>query len=350
MKVDEGKISEVEYFNGDELAASVWRGKYAMEGEVNPDDMHRRLAKEFARIEIDYIGKEFELVNSVRNPDLLISGLSEYGQSRSVLDEDSIYDLFKDFKYIVPQGSIMFGLGRTDKYISLSNCFVIPPAEDSYGGIFKTDQEQVQLMKRRGGVGHDISNLRPEGTQVSNSAGTSTGVVSFMERFSNSTREVAQNGRRGALMLSIDINHPDVEKFATIKSDLTKVTGANISIKVNKAFMEAVKNDEDYILRFPCNKQFDKEQLGFINAADTPYGKLVDIEEVKVKRIKAKELWNTITTQAKNNAEPGLMFWDNVIENDPAAVYEEYRPVSSNPCGRTFAARKKSENIGKIRQ
>lgn len=333
MKVDEVKVSEVEYFDGDELAASVWRGKYAMEGEVNPDDMHRRLAKEFARIEIDYIGKEFELVNSVRNPDLLISGLSEYGQSRSVLNEDSIYDLFKDFKYIVPQGSIMFGLGRTDKYISLSNCFVIPSAEDSYGGIFKTDQEQVQLMKRRGGVGHDISNLRPEGTEVSNSAGTSTGAISFMERFSNSTREVAQNGRRGALMLSIDINHPDVEKFATIKSDRTKVTGANISIKVNKAFMKAVKSGTDYFLTFPCT-----EKDFFVPNKPLEYNTLYKSERGAeyVKRVKAKELWNTIITQAKDNAEPGLMFWDNVLENDPAAVYEQYTPVSSNPCGEQF--------------
>ena len=196
MKVDEGKVSEVEYFNGDELAASVWRGKYAMEGEINPDDMHRRLAKEFARIEIDYIGKEFEFVNSVRNPDLLISGLSEYGQSRSVLSEDSIYDLFKDFKYIVPQGSIMSMLGA-NKIGSLSNCFVIGQPEDSYGGILQKDQQLVQLMKRRGGVGLDISTLRPSGTTVTNAAKTSTGAVSFMERFSNSTREVAQGGRRG---------------------------------------------------------------------------------------------------------------------------------------------------------
>lgn len=331
MKVDEGKISEVEYFNGDELAASVWRGKYAMEGEVNPDDMHRRLAKEFSRIEEDYqnLDNAHAYVTKKLN-------LSDYGKTRKDLNEDSIYDLFKDFKYIVPQGSIMFGLGRTDKYISLSNCFVIPSAEDSYGGIFKTDQEQVQLMKRRGGVGHDISNLRPEGTEVSNSAGTSTGVVSFMERFSNSTREVAQNGRRGALMLSIDINHPDVERFATIKSDLTKVTGANISIKVNKAFMEAVKNDDDYLLRFPCDYNFSYEYPSTFEYGILTDVKVSDERVIKVKRIKAKELWDTITTQAKNNAEPGLMFWDNVMENDPAAVYDEYKPVSSNPCGEQY--------------
>ena len=187
------KQSEVEYFGGDELSASVWRGKYAMEGESNPSDMHRRMAEEFARIENKYTSEEFELLQQRR----IERDLSDYGKTRKTLNYKRIFDLFKDFKYIVPQGSIMYGLGRTDKYISLSNCFVIPSADDSYGGIFKTDQEQVQLMKRRGGVGHDISNLRPEGTHVSNSAGTSTGVVSFMERFSNSTREVAQNGRRG---------------------------------------------------------------------------------------------------------------------------------------------------------
>jgi len=184
-------MNSIEYFKGDELAASVWQSKYAAEGENNPDDMHRRMSKEFARIEENYqphgkydagIGEE---------------NLSEYGKHRDELTEESIYNLFKDFKYIVPQGSIMYGLGRNDKYISLSNCFVIPSSEDSYGGIFRTEQEQIQLMKRRGGVGHDISNLRPEGTEVSNSAGTSTGVVSFMERFSNGTREVAQSGRRG---------------------------------------------------------------------------------------------------------------------------------------------------------
>jgi ribonucleoside-diphosphate reductase alpha chain len=182
-----------EYFKGDELAVSVWQGKYAADGEITPDDMHRRMAKEFARIEKQYSDSsepwEIRVVKT--------ENLSRYGKDRKPLVESVIYDLFKDFKYIVPQGSIMYGLGRNDKYISLSNCFVIDSAKDSYGGIFKTEQEQIQLMKRRGGVGHDISNLRPEGTAVSNSAGTSTGVVSFMERFSNATREVAQAGRRG---------------------------------------------------------------------------------------------------------------------------------------------------------
>ena len=186
-------MNSIEYFKGDELAASVWEGKYAAEGENNPDQMHRRMAKEFARIEKQYSdSQEPWEIRVIKN-----ENLSRYGKERKPLVENTIYELFKDFKYIVPQGSIMYGLGRNDKYISLSNCFVIPSSEDSYGGIFRTEQEQIQLMKRRGGVGHDISNLRPEGTEVSNSAGTSTGVVSFMERFSNGTREVAQSGRRG---------------------------------------------------------------------------------------------------------------------------------------------------------
>lgn len=318
-----------EMFDGDELAISVWKGKYAAEGETHYDQMHRRMAKEFARIEKKY--QDIEPFDAST-----LAKLSFYGYERYLLDEHKIYDLFKDFKYIVPQGSIMYGLGRTDKYISLSNCFVIESSKDSYGGILKTEQEQIQLMKRRGGVGHDISNLRPEGTEVSNSAGTSTGVVSFMERFSNGTREVAQSGRRGALMLSIDINHPDVAKFATIKSDLTKVTGANISIRVNDEFMKAVENDEDYILRFPCDikvpylpiKDIVYNELKFFRKPDgTPY---------YIKKIEAKELWNTIIEQARNNAEPGIMFWDNVMNSSPDSVYEQYRPICSNPCGRSW--------------
>lgn len=292
------------YFNGDQMAEDVWKGKYAMSGEKSPDDMHNRMAEEFAKIEQKY-----------PNP----------------ITKEKIFEAFSNFKYIVPQGSIMYGLGR-NLPISLSNCFVIDSAKDSYGGILHTDQQQVQLMKRRGGVGHDISNLRPSGTSVNNSAESSTGAVSFMERFSNSTRETAQNGRRGALMLSIDINHPDVEQFATVKSDLNKVTGANISIKLNDEFMKAVENDKDYILRFPC------EQPVLEGYEPEEYNTLVEIPEggVYLKKVKAKELWNTITEQARNNAEPGLMFWDNVMNMSPDGVYDEYRPISSNPCGEQF--------------
>jgi len=200
-----------EYFNGDELAASVWKSKYAKEGELTPDQMHKRMAKEFARVEKKYINKEHQL-----EVPMLQNKISSYGLKRFALTEESIYNLFKDFKYIIPQGSIMYGLGL-GKPVSLSNCFVIDSAKDSYGGIMFTDQEQAQLMKRRGGVGHDLSNLRPVETVVDNAAGTSTGMASFMDRFSNTTREVAQNGRRGALMLSVDINHPDSLSFIKAK-------------------------------------------------------------------------------------------------------------------------------------
>ena len=239
-------------FPNDELARSVWKSKYAQENETHYDQMHKRLAKEFARIERNY-----QITEPFKNSDLKthkdrIEKLSKYGKIRKNLDEETIYNLFKDFKYIVPQGSIMSQLG-SKSIGSLSNCFVIGTPEDSYGGIFQKDEEMAQLMKRRGGVGIDISTLRPKDTSVSNAAKTTTGAVSFMHRFSNTTREVAQNGRRGALMLSIDINHPDVMHFIKIKRDLSQVTGANISIKLNDEFMKAVENDEDYLLRFPCN-------------------------------------------------------------------------------------------------
>lgn len=317
------------FLRNDELGWSVWKSKYAQPNEDTPDDMHRRLAKEFARIEEKYYNEGEQWKDK--------TNLSDYGSTRSHLQEEDIFQLFKDFRYIVPQGSIMYGLGRTDKYISLSNCFVIPSATDSYSGIFKTEQEQIQLMKRRGGVGHDISNLRPKGTNVSNSAGTSTGAVSFMERFSNGTREVAQGGRRGALMQSIDIRHPDVEEFITIKSDHTKVTGANISVKLNKEFIQAVKDDSDYILRWPCNAQVASTDVYDL----FEYNKLIESknehsEYRSFKKIRAKELWNTLTEQAKNNAEPGLMFWDNILDGSPDSVYEQYVPICSNPCGEQF--------------
>src|SRR5690606_35157970 len=241
------------YFQGNELAASTWLRKYAIEGENTPDDMHKRMAREFYRIEKEYQknGKEYD-----PNEKLPIQDLSEYGKYREDLTEESIYELFKDFKYIVPQGSIMSQLGAPS-IGSLSNCFVVGQPQDSYGGIMLKDEELVQLMKRRGGVGIDISSLRPLGTTTTNAAKTSTGAVSFMHRFSNSTREVAQNGRRGALMISMDINHPDIMDFIKMKRDLTQVTGANVSIKLNDEFMKAVENDEDYILRFPCDLSYE---------------------------------------------------------------------------------------------
>jgi len=318
-----------EYFNGDELAASVWESKYAKEGEVTANDMHKRLAEEFARVEKTYIDKENQMTKFGSKADI-----SKYGQNRINLTKNEVYNLFKDFKYIIPQGSIMYGLGL-GKPVSLSNCFVIDSAKDSYGGIMFTDQEQAQLMKRRGGVGHDLSNLRPVETVVDNAAGTSTGMASFMDRFSNTTREVAQNGRRGALMLSVDINHPDSLSFVKAKEDLTKVTGANISVKLNAEFMKAVENDEDYMLRFPCDKvnAWIKNGYSYNKLCPTTFS---DGTEGYVKRIKAKKYFDEIIKQAHKNAEPGLMFWDNILNYSPDSVYEQYKPITSNPCGEQF--------------
>lgn len=328
-----GSEKLLHYFNGDELAANVWQSKYAQEGEETPDDMHRRLAREFARIENNYeiipMSKKYNDTNHL---------LSSYGQSRAHLGFYEIYDLFKDFKYIIPQGSIMATLG-TKQIASLSNCWVIESPLDSYSGIHKADGDLIYYYKRRGGVGMDISNLRPANTTTNNAAKTSTGAVSFMHRFSNTTREVGMNGRRAALMISIDINHPDVMEFIKIKRDGTSVTGANISIKINNDFMKAVENDEDYILKFPCNS--NTEELLYPDET-IEYNKLYKCSHIKsrdvvyTRKIKAKEYWEEIIKSAKDYAEPGLMYWDNIIDYDPAAVYEDYKPITSNPCGEQF--------------
>ena len=282
------------YFNGDELAANVWLNKYALkdsEGNIyesNPDQMHRRLAKEIARIESKYA-----------NP----------------YTEKEIYDVLKGFKYIVPQGGPMTGIGNDFQIGSLSNCFVIGNEgnSDSYGGVMKIDEEQVQLMKRRGGVGHDLSHIRPKGSPVKNSALTSTGVVPFMERYSNSTREVAQDGRRGALMLSISIKHPDAQHFIDAKMDGTKVTGANVSVRIDDEFMRAVKSNSEYKQQYP------------INSEDPLY----------TKTINAKEVWDKIIHNAWKSAEPGILFWDTVINESIPDSYADlgFRTVSTNPCG-----------------
>jgi len=324
----------LEYFKGDELAANVWLSKYAQEGDKTPDDMHRRMAKEFARIEWNY--RETEEKKDITN-------LSEYGkqlykkiQKATPKDvNDHIYNLFKDFKYIIPQGSIMSNLGNK-AITSLSNCFVIGQPSDSYGSICKKDEEMVQLMKRRGGVGIDLSSLRPAKTLVSNAAKTSTGVVSFMHRYSNSTREVAQDGRRGALMLSIDINHPDSLDFIKIKRDLSQVTGANISVKISEEFMKAVENDDDYWLRFPCD---NKKVIMWDTSWE--YNKnyeCLDEEHnvVIARRIKAKEYWNEIIKSAHGSAEPGIIFEDNHHNYSPDGVYEQFKGVTTNPCGEIF--------------
>ena len=328
----------LDYFEGDELACNVWLNKYAIEGEITPDDMHRRMAKEFARIEEKY-GK------TIINKELL-NKLSNFGKwfennFWNNNPEESIYQLFKDFKHIIPQGSIMANLGR-EEITSLSNCFVIGQPEDSYGGIFQKDEEMAQLMKRRGGVGIDISTLRPEGTYTSNAAKSSTGAVSFMHRFSNTTREVAQNGRRGALMISIDINHPDVMDFIKMKRDLTQVTGANISIKLNNEFMKAVENNEDYLLRFPCDVYDNNNNKSLQLLPTLDYNVLEKIPESQsngvayIKKIKAKEYWDEIIKSAHNVAEPGLMFEDNHVNYSPDGVYDQYRGITTNPCGEIF--------------
>ena len=291
---DEAFQSSLEYFKGDELAARVWVNKYALKDsygnifEKNPDDMHRRLAREIARID-----------NRYPNP----------------LSEDAIFEVLRDFKYIVPQGGPMTGIGNDFQIASLSNCFVIgnEGPSDSYGGVMKIDQEQVQLMKRRGGVGHDLSHIRPKGSPVKNSALTSTGIVPFMERYSNSTREVAQDGRRGALMLSVSINHPDSESFIDAKMTEGKVTGANVSVKIDDEFMRAVINDEEYVQKYPVFSE----------------------NPMYTKTIKARDLWNKIVHNAWKSAEPGLLFWDTIIRESVPDCYADlgYRTVSTNPCG-----------------
>ncbi len=300
--------SALQYFNGDELAANTWLSKYAMKNnsgdfvELSPDDMHGRMAKEFARIEKKY---EEQKVKQQLNDQL-----SVYGQQRKKLTAENIYDLFKDFKYLIPQGSVMSSLGNPFVIASLSNCIVLPELHDSYGGIFYTDQQMAQLFKRRCGVGIDISTLRPAGQAVSNAAQTTSGAVSFMERFSNTTREVAQNGRRGALMITMDIAHPDIEQFINIKQDLSKVTGANISIRVSDEFMQAVKQQTKFTLRWPLNSKQPKV----------------------TKEVEAVGLWNKIIRCAHHTAEPGIIFWDRQHHYSTSSVYPGFKNVSTNPC------------------
>jgi ribonucleoside-diphosphate reductase alpha chain len=291
---DEAFKASLEYFKGDELAARVWVNKYALKDsqgllyERTPDDMHRRLASEIGRIEKKY-----------SNP----------------LTEDELLELMKGFRYIVPQGSPMTGIGNNFQIASLSNCFVIGHEgnADSYGGIMKIDQEQVQLMKRRGGVGHDLSHIRPSGSPVLNSALSSTGVVPFMERYSNSTREVAQDGRRGALMLSISVKHPDAEHFIDAKMETGKVTGANVSVKINDEFMKAVVEGTTFTQQYPIDS----------------------VEPTHIKEIDARTLWKKIVHNAWKSAEPGILFWDTVTRESVADSYADqgFKTVSTNPCG-----------------
>lgn len=282
------------YFEGDELAARVWATKYALKDsqgnyfELTPDDMHRRIAREIARIERKY-----------KNP----------------MDEQLLFDLMSHFHYLVPQGSPMAGIGNNLQVGSLSNCFVIglKGEPDSYGGIIKIDEEQVQLMKRRGGVGHDLSHLRPKGAEVKNSALTSTGLVPFMERYSNSTREVAQDGRRGALMLTVSVKHPDSEAFVDAKMTEGKITGANVSLKIDDAFMQAAIEGKEYTQQYP------------IHAEKPKYSQKID----------ATTFWNKIIHNAWQSAEPGVLFWDTIIRESLPDCYADlgFKTVSTNPCG-----------------
>ena len=291
---EEVKAAAKEYFHGDSLAGDVWANKYALkdsEGniyELTPDDMHHRIAREIARIERRY-----------PNP----------------LTEEEVFEVLKDFKYIVPQGSPMAGIGNDFQVSSLSNCFVIgnKGVSDSYGGIMKIDQEQVQLMKRRGGVGHDLSHLRPTGSPVKNCALTSTGIVPFMERYSNSTKEVAQDGRRGALMMSISIKHPDAEAFIDAKMTQGKITNANVSVKITDEFMQCVKEGKPFTQQYP------------IDSPNPTFTKEVD----------AKALWNKIIHNAWKSAEPGVLFWDTILRESIPDCYADlgFRTLSTNPCG-----------------
>lgn len=317
-------MTELEYFKGDELAASTWRNKYAAEKEQTPDDTHRRLAREFAKVESNY---DWHMSSNKAMK------LSNYGYQRPELDEEAIYQLFKDFKYIIPGGSVMSGAG-TGQLVSLSNCFVIGSPKDSYAEIMKTRSQQAQLMKRRGGVGYDLSQLRPRGAKVNNAAKSSTGAASFMDVCSDITNEVAQNGRRGALMLSMSINHPDIEEFITKKQDLTKVTGANISVKVTDEFMQAVMEDKDYILRFPVDADMPEHNY-YIGHEDTlEYGKLYNNSVFGfIKKVRARELWNTLMHCAWNTAEPGIMFEGAMHNYSPDGVYPDFKMIGTNPCG-----------------
>ncbi len=291
---DQSYEASLKYFDGDELAARVWVSKYALkdsEGniyELTPDDMHRRLARELERIE-----------NKYPNP----------------MDAETIFGLLRDFRYVIPAGSPMAGIGNSRQAGSLSICFVIgiDGKPDSYGGIMRIDQEQVQLMKRRGGVGHDLSHLRPKGSAVKNSALTSTGLVPFMERYSNSTREVAQDGRRGALMMTVSIKHPDAEAFIDAKMTPGKVTGANVSVRIDDAFMQAVENGTPYLQQYP------------VDAAEPQFTKEID----------AAALWRKIVGNAWKSAEPGVLFWDTIRRESVADCYADlgFETISTNPCG-----------------
>lgn len=324
----------LEYFKGDELATDVFLSKYSLNSEESPEEMHDRLAKEFARV----LRGEYDYIEHTSHP---IKHLSKFGEyfftnlwESNTLEDVVIYikSLFKNFEYIVPQGSVMGGVG-TRAPVSYSNCFVIQSPEDSIESIINTARDMAQIYKRRGGVGLDISNLRPNGSSVNNAAKTSTGAVSFMSLYSHITEVVGQSGRRGALMLSMDINHPDSPDFATIKRDLTKVTGANISIKLNQKFINAVENNEDYILRWPLETNISNLPINDIVYNELKFFYTKEGSPYYIKKVKAKELWDTIVESNWLSAEPGIFNWEHLIDYDPTGVYPQLKPISTNPCG-----------------
>lgn len=307
LTYDEAFKNAKDYFKGDDLAASVFISKYAISDdngnylESTPEEMHMRMAKEYARIE-EKMGGENQL------------------------SEEEIFNLFKDWT-IIPGGSVMNGLGNPNYIGSLSNCFVAPSPQDSYSSIMKNREILVQLMKRRGGVGIDISHLRPSGAKVNNAAKSSTGAVSFMNVYSELTKEVALNGRRGALMISISGKHPDVDEFIKVKQDLTKITGANISVKFDNEFMNAVVNNGEYIQRFPINTSLDG-----VNIDELPLNKKVFVGEKCFKKVKAKDIWNLFVECSWKTAEPGIMYEDMHYDYSPDSVYDEYKGITTNPC------------------
>lgn len=318
---DQLRESALEFFNNDLLAANVWINKYALRidnkyVELNPDDTVKRISKEIARAESKF-----------PNP----------------LSQDEIYQDLKDFKKFIFAGSILFGCGNPTN-VTLGNCYFIDNESDSYGGIFNLDESIAQLMKRRAGVGVTLEHLRPKYASVKNSAHSSTGAVSFMNRFSNTTREVAQDGRRGALMISMHAHHPDITDFIGIKDDLTKVTGANVSVKMTDEFMNAAKSDQDFYLTWPIQKQqpSDPPQI--------PYNTVKLIDGTYIKKVKAREIWDSIIKMAHKNAEPGVLFWDNIVNESPADMYKEFGFVTqgTNPCGEVPLSSHDSCRLGSI--
>lgn len=319
----------VKYFEGDELAAKVFLSKYAGEDEKTPDNMHQRLAYNIAVVERKY---QKELINKKIN----IDKLSDLGrnyvrdlcESNDYQIRDKWFQLFKNFKYIVPGGSIMASLGKANN-VSLANCFVIDGPQDKMEGIMDKGKEMAYLFMRRGGVGTHLDYLRPNGAMVNNASKTSTGAASFMEYYSTTVKTIGQNGRRGALMLCLSDRHPDIKEFITMKHDLTKVTGANVSVKVSKELLSAYKNNEDWLLKWPINSRLEE----FINwqSEDFEYDKLYSTGKYYFKKVKAVDLFELIITSAWKTAEPGILLWDNMLNYDPASVYPRLKAISTNP-------------------